>query len=267
MARIVLADDHPLVRDGLRRLIEAEPDLRVVGEAAASTPAAGWTRLLAAAVAHEINNLAHGFSGAPVLLGVGTADAGASASLVEGGLAQMRKLGERLRALARAGETDAWERLDDACADASAEVDPVRGQVLRAEPIPGGLRVRGTAAALRTAIGSLLEHAAAASPTAGTIRLAVRETEVLAPDEGISAGRASASRPVMVEIAASEATGLGEIGMARLDALLGTSLRELRGDLSLVLAGAIADALGGAVYLASSSESGLVLTLHLVALV
>jgi two-component system, NarL family, response regulator NreC len=33
-ARIVLADDHALVRDGLRRAIESEPDLEVVGEAA-----------------------------------------------------------------------------------------------------------------------------------------------------------------------------------------------------------------------------------------
>ena len=33
-ARILLADDHTLVRDGLRRVIEAEPDLKVVGEAA-----------------------------------------------------------------------------------------------------------------------------------------------------------------------------------------------------------------------------------------
>jgi two-component system, NarL family, nitrate/nitrite response regulator NarL len=32
--RIVIADDHPIFRDGLRRLLEAEPDLRVVGEAA-----------------------------------------------------------------------------------------------------------------------------------------------------------------------------------------------------------------------------------------
>jgi two-component system response regulator NreC len=32
-ARIVLADDHALVRDGLRRAIESEPDLEVVGEA------------------------------------------------------------------------------------------------------------------------------------------------------------------------------------------------------------------------------------------
>ena len=31
--RIVIADDHPIFRDGLRRLLEAEPDLTVVGEA------------------------------------------------------------------------------------------------------------------------------------------------------------------------------------------------------------------------------------------
>lgn len=32
--RIVLADDHDLVRDGMRRIIEQHPDLEVVGEAA-----------------------------------------------------------------------------------------------------------------------------------------------------------------------------------------------------------------------------------------
>jgi DNA-binding NarL/FixJ family response regulator len=31
--RILLADDHPIFRDGLKRLLEAEPGLRVVGEA------------------------------------------------------------------------------------------------------------------------------------------------------------------------------------------------------------------------------------------
>ncbi|HEY1271650.1 MAG TPA: response regulator transcription factor [Terriglobales bacterium] len=31
--RIVLADDHPIFRDGLRRLLEAESDLKVIGEA------------------------------------------------------------------------------------------------------------------------------------------------------------------------------------------------------------------------------------------
>lgn len=31
--RIVIADDHPIFRDGLRRLLESEADLKVVGEA------------------------------------------------------------------------------------------------------------------------------------------------------------------------------------------------------------------------------------------
>ena len=32
--RVVLADDHPILREGLKLLINAEPDMRVVGEAA-----------------------------------------------------------------------------------------------------------------------------------------------------------------------------------------------------------------------------------------
>ena len=32
--RILIADDHPIFRDGLRRLLEADPGLKVVGEAA-----------------------------------------------------------------------------------------------------------------------------------------------------------------------------------------------------------------------------------------
>src|SRR5689334_9980359 len=34
VVRVVLADDHPIVRDGLRQLVDAQPDMRVVGEAA-----------------------------------------------------------------------------------------------------------------------------------------------------------------------------------------------------------------------------------------
>ena len=33
VVRIVLADDHPIVRDGLRRLVNSQADMRVVGEA------------------------------------------------------------------------------------------------------------------------------------------------------------------------------------------------------------------------------------------
>jgi two-component system, NarL family, response regulator DegU len=31
--RIVIADDHPLMRQGLRQVIEIEPNLKIVGEA------------------------------------------------------------------------------------------------------------------------------------------------------------------------------------------------------------------------------------------
>ena len=36
MIRVLIADDHPVVRAGLRALLDAEDDLEVVGEA--STP-------------------------------------------------------------------------------------------------------------------------------------------------------------------------------------------------------------------------------------
>lgn len=44
--RIVIADDHTIFRDGLRRLLEAEPGLEVVGEAADGAEAVNQTRTL-----------------------------------------------------------------------------------------------------------------------------------------------------------------------------------------------------------------------------
>lgn len=44
--RIVIADDHPIFRDGLRRLLEAESNLRVVGEAADGDEAVALSRKL-----------------------------------------------------------------------------------------------------------------------------------------------------------------------------------------------------------------------------
>ncbi len=44
--RIVIADDHTIFRDGLRRLLEAEPELQVVGEAADGSEAVARTREL-----------------------------------------------------------------------------------------------------------------------------------------------------------------------------------------------------------------------------
>lgn len=45
-ASIVLADDHPLVREGLRKLLSGEPDLRIVAEAADGLEAARLCRKL-----------------------------------------------------------------------------------------------------------------------------------------------------------------------------------------------------------------------------
>ena len=44
--RIVIADDHTIFRDGLRRLLEAEPELEVIGEASDGAEAVGQVRQL-----------------------------------------------------------------------------------------------------------------------------------------------------------------------------------------------------------------------------
>lgn len=43
MIRIVLADDHPVVREGLRAMLSAEPDLEVVGDASSGPQAEALT--------------------------------------------------------------------------------------------------------------------------------------------------------------------------------------------------------------------------------
>jgi two-component system nitrate/nitrite response regulator NarL len=44
--RLVIADDHPIFRDGLRRLLEAEADLKVIGEARDGSEAVKLARQL-----------------------------------------------------------------------------------------------------------------------------------------------------------------------------------------------------------------------------
>jgi DNA-binding NarL/FixJ family response regulator len=46
MTTIVLADDHPVVRQGMRALLEAEPDFRVIGEAGDGLEAAALVERL-----------------------------------------------------------------------------------------------------------------------------------------------------------------------------------------------------------------------------
>ena len=231
----------------------------------ASTGTASWTGLLAGAVAHDINNFVQGVSSARSLTGAPGAtitDAARTAAIIEDDLDQLRKLGGRMRALASAGGRRVSTVLADACVDAFAEVDRPSEQMC-AEPIPADVRVAGAAAALTTAIAALLEHAVAASPEGAMVSLTVRAPQAAGAAVAEGATLSTPDAPVLVEIAAPNATGLGAISRARLDVALASSLPELRGDARLILAGAIADAVGGAVYIASDAKTGLVLALHL----
>ena len=44
--RLAIADDHPIVRNGLRLLLEAEPDHKVIGEASDGAEAVKLVRQL-----------------------------------------------------------------------------------------------------------------------------------------------------------------------------------------------------------------------------
>lgn len=66
MIGIVLVDDHPVVRAGLRALLEGQPDLRVVGEAADADGALRTVRATAPAVVLMDLNLGAGAGGAEV---------------------------------------------------------------------------------------------------------------------------------------------------------------------------------------------------------
>ena len=46
MISVLIADDQDLVREGLRMMLEAEPDLRVVGEAGNGSQALAQARRL-----------------------------------------------------------------------------------------------------------------------------------------------------------------------------------------------------------------------------
>src|SRR5919109_1801019 len=44
--RLLIADDHPVVRDGLRAMLATQPDMELVGEAATGTQAVAQARAL-----------------------------------------------------------------------------------------------------------------------------------------------------------------------------------------------------------------------------
>ena len=56
MIRVVIADDHPVVRAGVRALLDAETDIEVVGEAATGDEAVALSEQLEAAGQVEIRD-------------------------------------------------------------------------------------------------------------------------------------------------------------------------------------------------------------------
>ncbi|MCF6467898.1 response regulator transcription factor, partial [Nonomuraea sp. MG754425] len=46
MLRVLIVDDHPVVREGLRGMLEREPDIEVVGEAGSGGEAVAVVPLL-----------------------------------------------------------------------------------------------------------------------------------------------------------------------------------------------------------------------------
>lgn len=57
MIRIVLVDDHGVMRDGLRAILQSQPDMTVVGEAGDGVEAVGGVREAVAAAAERACDL------------------------------------------------------------------------------------------------------------------------------------------------------------------------------------------------------------------
>src|SRR5882762_3250918 len=66
--RILIADDHPVVRRGLREIVASEHDMVVVGEAKSGDEALDMTRRLEWDVAVLVREVKRQYPGRPVLV-------------------------------------------------------------------------------------------------------------------------------------------------------------------------------------------------------
>jgi signal transduction histidine kinase len=208
-----------------------------------------WTRLVAGTAAHDVNNLAQGLLNLLAL----AEDPGATreliaqyAELARGGLAELKRLGTDLRALADARVDEPAQRVDLACSDALVEVEPPAGRRLEAGALAPQLLVRASAAGLRLGISALLQHALAAS----------------APGTAVSLAAARDGDGVAVVVDAPGAPALRAAGPSPVSSLLVGPERELSGG-RLVFAGALAAQLGGELSVRSGAGGGQVFRLWL----
>lgn len=200
-------------------------------------------RLVAGTAAHEVNNLAQGLLNLLALASEPTVTRDALAryaSLARDGLAELRRLGADLRALADSQTDPRSERLDLVCEDVLDQGRPSAGRIVERGEWRSDVFVRGSSAALRLAISSLLEHALAASPPSSAIRIAVSSQ---AGGGAVVVDASGAQRPATAETPVAD--------------LLAGPAHELSSAPRLVFAGAVAAEYGGKLTVRPGAVSGL----------
>jgi hypothetical protein len=154
-------------------------------------------------------------------------------------LAAFERLASKLRVLSRSSVGDPGAHaLDLVISDAVTEIEVSEGRSVVVDDSAAGACVRGSADALRTAIGGLLEYGVAATPPGETVRV------------GVTAD--SRAAVVTIDAAAAPSPGGDEVSAPGPD---------LRGDFGVVLAGALVAELGGDVRIGPGADGGLRLVL------
>jgi hypothetical protein len=201
-----------------------------------------WTRLVAGTTAHDVNNLAQGLLNLMVLAEdpAATREAIAQyAELARTGLAELKRLGAQLRVLGDPHAGEGPQPLAPTCADALLEVEPPSDRRLERGVFAADAVVRASAAGLRLAVTSLLQHALAAS----------------APGSAVRVDGAAERGGGVVLVDAPGAPALRAAREAPVSSLLAGPDRELSGG-RVVLAGALAAQYGGELTVRPGATSG-----------
>jgi two-component system, NarL family, response regulator NreC len=155
-AKVVLADDHAVLREGLRALINSQPDMEVVAEAGTGPEAVEKVRETGARV---------------LCLDLSMPGWGSAATI------------ERVRAASPRTRVLILTMHDDPAYVRSAVTAGADGYILKTTPVARLIAaIRDVAAGERVIDGPLqayLDHSPDHSPTAGKLQLSRREREVL----------------------------------------------------------------------------------------
>jgi hypothetical protein len=202
-----------------------------------------WTRLVAGAVAHDINNLTQGLFDVFALSSAPDTPPEARTryeELAREGIKELQNLGRNLRTLADADTATEPQRLDVACADALASLQPSAGRSLVPTAPAGPVFVAGGRPVLLLAISGFVRYAESASAPGSAIGIAVAA-------EG---GEAC----VVVDAPGAPMRAPAE---TTLSSLMSGAERRFASDAGLVVAGAAVTMCGGEVRVGPSGDGGL----------